>query len=59
MTRVHEELKSVLDQLEAMDAGVVKFNVHDLSEPLAEKWLKSESRRLEHLSRLMAEQHSS
>lgn len=46
MTRVHEELQSVLRQLEHMDAGIVKFNPFDLSEFEAERWLRSERSRL-------------
>ena len=49
LTETHEELRKVLDRLDSLNAGIVRFKVEDLSEHEANGWLRSERRRLEKL----------
>jgi hypothetical protein len=52
---VHDDLAEVLQQLEAMDAGIVRFSVWDLSEFEATRWLHSERKRLLRLNRAVSD----
>lgn len=53
-----EELRSVLDQLETLNAGVLKVPVADLSDVEVEGWLRSERLRLHKLFRVMGDQNA-
>lgn len=58
MRNERDELQSVLDQLETLDAAVLRVPVSDLSDVEVEGWLSSERSRLHHLFRAMGDEHA-
>lgn len=56
-SETHAALEAVLRQLESLNANVATFSVESVSEDVAARWLRSESRRLNKLVGAMGDAH--